>query len=157
MKQSVGVKEPIGLSYLNPYQNETPMANLPHRVGGWSGFSHLRINIKFAMKQARSHAKIPEGAKLFAMKSTRQGSNDGELLHPKYIGCKVKRHRVQWDGGAIDGANAPAWLRAWVQHNFRRTQLPPSTEEKISSLALTLRYSITSGARCWCYLGGEYL
>ena len=28
----------------------------------------------------RSQAKIPEDAKSFAIKSTRQGSNDGELL-----------------------------------------------------------------------------
>ena len=67
------------------------------------------------------------------MESTRQDSNDGELLHPKYIGCKAKRQRVQWDGfaiaGAIDGAiatNAPAWLRAWVQHNCGRALLLPS-------------------------------
>ena len=31
------------------------------------------------------------------MKFTRQGSNDGELLYPKYTGCKAKRQRVQWD------------------------------------------------------------
>ena len=71
------------------------------------------------------------------MKSTRQGSNDSELLYLKYIGYKAKSQKVQWDGGAIAGAiagaidgaiapNAPAWLRAWVQHNFRLTQLPPS-------------------------------
>ena len=30
--------------------------------------------------EATSQAKIPEGAKSFAMKSTKQGSNDGELL-----------------------------------------------------------------------------
>ena len=43
-----------------------------------------------------------------------------------YIGYKAKRQGVQWDGGD----NAPDWLRAWVQHNFRRTQLPPSTDGK---------------------------
>ena len=32
--------------------------------------------------QARTQAEIPEGAQSFAMKSTRQGSNDGELLYP---------------------------------------------------------------------------
>ena len=31
------------------------------------------------------------------MKSTRQGSEDGELLYSKYAGCKAKRQRVQWD------------------------------------------------------------
>ena len=68
---------------------------------------------------------------------------------------------MQRDGGAITGAidgaiapNAPAWLRAWVQRNFRRMLLVPSREEKISSLgqAWALRYSITLGARCWCHL-----
>ena len=47
------------------------------------------------------------------MKSTRQGSNDGELLYPKYI------HRVQSEApegamGLAEGAIAPiatAWLR----------------------------------------------
>ena len=29
--------------------------------------------------------------------STRQDSNDGELLYPKYTRCKLKRQRVQWD------------------------------------------------------------
>ena len=79
---------------------------------------------------------------------------------------------MQWNGGA----NAPDWLRDWVQHNFRRTQLPPSTEENISRLQGTavqhnfrrtllvpsreeniriwaLRYSIASGARNYCHLG----
>ena len=98
--------------------------------------------------QACSQANFPEGAKSFAMKSTRQGSNDGELLYPKYIGCETKRQRVQWDGGAIAGAvdgaiapNAPDWLRAWVLHNFRRTQLPPSTEENISSLGTAVQHN----------------
>ena len=43
---------------------------------------------------------------------------------------------VQRDGGAIAGAidgaiapNAPAWLRARVQDNFRLTLLVPSREE----------------------------
>ena len=45
--------------------------------------------------QARSQAKIPEGAKSFTMKSTRQGSNGGELLYFNYKGCKAKRHWVQ--------------------------------------------------------------
>ena len=31
-------------------------------------------------KQARSQVKIPEGAKPLAGKSTKQGSNDGEIL-----------------------------------------------------------------------------
>ena len=44
-----------------------------------------------------SQAKIPEGAKPFTMNSTRQGSNDGELLYLRYTGCKGKRRRVQWD------------------------------------------------------------
>ena len=35
--------------------------------------------------------------KPFTMNSTRQGSNDGELLYPRYTGCKGKRRRVQWD------------------------------------------------------------
>ena len=62
--------------------------------------------------------KSPEGAKSFASLQGRTlGSNDGELLCPKYIGCKAKHQRVQRDVGAIDGViapNAPAWLRAWV-------------------------------------------
>ena len=33
----------------------------------------------------------------FTMKSTRQGSNDDELLYHKYTWCKAKRQRVQWD------------------------------------------------------------
>ena len=74
--------------------------------------------------------------------------------------------------------NAPDWLRTWVQHNFRRTQLRPSREKNISSLgtaiqynlrrtqllpsmyvgrktevAWALRYSINSGARNYCHLG----
>ena len=62
-----------------------------------------------------------------------------------------------------------------VQHTFRRTQLPPFTEENVGglgaavqhnfmrtnyrhlgrriSVAWALRYSITSDARCWCHLG----
>ena len=43
---------------------------------------------------------------------------------------------------AIDGAiapSAPVWLRTGVQHNFRRMQLPPSTEENISSLGAALQ------------------
>ena len=73
------------------------------------------------------------------MKSTRQGCNDGELLYPKhsYIGCKAKRQRVQWNGGA----NAPDWLRAWVQRNFRRTQPLPSREENISSLDAAVQHN----------------
>ena len=108
--------------------------------------------------QARSQTKISEGAKLFAMKSTRQGSNVGELQYPKYIGCKAKRQRVQGDGGAADGViafNAPAWLRAWVQNNFRITsgaRYYCHLERGIST-AWALRDSITSGARCWCHLG----
>ena len=41
-----------------------------------------RISIAWAPRysQARNQAKIPEGTKSFTMKSTRQGSNDGELL-----------------------------------------------------------------------------
>ena len=62
--------------------------------------------------QARSQVKIPEGAKPFAMKSTRQGNNDGEVLYLKYL------HRVQSEApeGAIEpeeGATAPSaqpWL-----------------------------------------------
>ena len=42
-----------------------------------------RISIAWApwYSQARSQAKTPEGAKSFTMKSTRQGSNDGELIY----------------------------------------------------------------------------
>ena len=47
--------------------------------------------------QARSQAKIPEGAKPLAMKSTMQGNNDGEVLYLKYRACKAKHQRVQWD------------------------------------------------------------
>ena len=36
-------------------------------------------------------------AKSFTLKSTRQSSNDGEFLYPKYTRCKPKRQRVQWD------------------------------------------------------------
>ena len=46
--------------------------------------------------------------------------------------------------GAIDGAiapNAPAWLRAWVQHNFRRALLLPSREENINSLGAAIRHN----------------
>ena len=60
-----------------------------------------RISIAWARaprySQARSQAKIPEGAKSLTLKSTRQGSNDSELLYPKYTGCKAKRHRVKSD------------------------------------------------------------
>ena len=44
-----------------------------------------RILIAWAPRYRQ--AKIPEGAKLFTMKYTRQGSNDGELLYSKYTGC----------------------------------------------------------------------
>ena len=54
-----------------------------------------------------------------------------------YIGCKAKRQRVQWDGGA----NAPDWLRAWVHHSFRRTQLLPSREETTSSLGTAVQHN----------------
>ena len=56
-----------------------------------------RISIAWAPRynQVRSQAKIPEGAKLFTMKSTRQGSNDGELLNLKYTESIAKRQRVQ--------------------------------------------------------------
>ena len=57
--------------------------------------------------------KSPEEAKSFASPQGRTlGSNDGELLYSKYIGCKAKHQRVQRDVGAIDGViahNAPAW------------------------------------------------
>ena len=51
-------------------------------------------------------------------------------------------HRVQseasdWAGGA----NAPDWLRAWVQHNFKRAQIPPSREENISSLRNVVQHN----------------
>ena len=49
-----------------------------------------------ARPNTASRAKIPKGAKSFTMKSTRQGSNDGELLYPNYTGCKAKRQRLQW-------------------------------------------------------------
>ena len=39
------------------------------------------------------------------------------------------------------GANASNWLRDWVQHNFRRTQLPPSTEENIRSLGTAVQHN----------------
>ena len=47
--------------------------------------------------QARSQAKITEGAKPFAVKSTRQGNNDSEVLYVKYRVCKAKRQRVKCD------------------------------------------------------------
>ena len=84
------------------------------------------------------------------------------FTYPKYIGYKAKYQRVQWDGGAIAGAingavapNAPAWLRAWVQHNFRRTLLHMYCHlgRRISIALEALRYSITSGARYYCHLG----
>ena len=56
-----------------------------------------RISIAWASRysQARSQAKIREGAKSFTIKSTRQSSNDGELLlYHNYTGCKAKRQRV---------------------------------------------------------------
>ena len=56
---------------------------------------YLPVAYALTTIQARSQAKIPEGAKSFTMKSTRQGSHDGELLYPKYAGCKAKRQRVQ--------------------------------------------------------------
>ena len=46
--------------------------------------------------QVRSQAKIPEGAKPFALKSTSQRSNDGEVLCLRYRECKAKRQRVQF-------------------------------------------------------------
>ena len=63
--------------------------------------------------QARSQDKFPEDAKSLTMKSARQGSNDGEILYPKCIGCKAKRQRVQWDGGRA----------GTVRELFDRTQL----------------------------------
>ena len=54
-----------------------------------------------------------------------------------YIGRKAKRQRVHWDGGA----NAPDWLRAWIQHNFRRTQLLPSREESINSQGTAVQHN----------------
>ena len=62
-----------------------------------------RISIAWAPRysQARSQVKIPEGAKSFRMKSTRQGSNDDELLYPKYTGCKAKRQRAMWDSQRV--------------------------------------------------------
>ena len=48
-----------------------------------------RTTAKQKWPQARSQVKISEGAKSFTMKSTRQGSNHGEILYPKYIGCKL--------------------------------------------------------------------
>ena len=87
-------------------------------------------------QRVQNHLKWIQGRAL--------GSKDGELLYPKYIGCKAKRQRVQRDGGEIDGAippNAPAWLRAWVQHNFRRTLLVPSRVENISSLGAAVQHN----------------
>ena len=63
---------------------------------------------------ARSQAKIPEGAKPFALKSTRPGNNDGEVLYPKYI--RVQNEAPEGATEPAEGASAPiapAWLRAW--------------------------------------------
>ena len=65
-----------------------------------------------------------------------------------YIRCKAKRQRVQRDGGAIAGAidgeivpNAPAWLGAWVQHDFRRTLPVPSREKNIRNLGVAVQHN----------------
>ena len=78
------------------------------------------------------------------MKSTRQDSNVGELVYPKHIHMV---HSEAPDGamGTTDGAiapNAPAWLRAWVYHNLRRTLLLPSREENISSLGAAVQHNV---------------
>ena len=96
-----------------------------------------------------SQTKIPEGAKSFAMKSTRQDTGQKQWRAPIsevciYIGCKAKRQRVKRDGVAIDGTiapNAPAWLRAWVHNNFERALLLPSREENINSLGAAVQHN----------------
>ena len=37
--------------------------------------------------------------------------------------------------------NAPVWLRAWVQHNFRRALLLPSREENVNSLGAAVQHN----------------
>ena len=107
-----------------------------------------RIRIPNRYFQVRPVAK-PKSQRVstnsFAMKSTRQGSNYGEFLYPKYIGCKAKRQRVQ------RVVQCTRLVTGWIQHNFGRALLLPSKEKNINAWAL--RYSITSGARCWCHLG----
>ena len=61
------------------------------------GLRFLIYRTGFTADKARGHIKILEGAKPLAMKFTRQGNNDWEVLYLKYRGCKAKRQRVQWD------------------------------------------------------------
>ena len=64
--------------------------------------------------QARSQAKIPDGAKPLAMKSTRQGNNDVEVFY-LYI-QRVQSEVPEGAMGPAEGAiapNAAAWLWTW--------------------------------------------
>ena len=47
---------------------------------------------------------------------------------------------MQWDGGAI-ARNAPDWLRAWVQRNFRRRQYRHLRRKNISSLGAAVQHN----------------
>ena len=49
----------------------------------YDGADCSQLRGRYLSIQARSQVIIPEGAKSYAMKSTRQGSNIGELLYPK--------------------------------------------------------------------------
>ena len=50
---------------------------------------------------------------------------------------------MHWDGGqwCTIAPNAPAWLRVWVQNNFRRTLLVPSREDNINSLGAAVQHN----------------
>ena len=55
----------------------------------------------------RSQTQIPEGAKPFALKSTRQGNNDGEVLYlSTYIGCKLQSEAPDGAIELVEGAVA---------------------------------------------------
>ena len=76
-------------------------------------------------------------------KAKRQGSGNGMVLQLLMQLMTINLHTMHPTG------LGPGYL----QHNFRRTQLPPSAEEN----TWALRYSIlaTSSASCWCHLGSR--
>ena len=107
--------------------------------------ANWRCNIALSRyrHQARSQTKVPEGAKsfTFAMKSSRQGSNYGVLLYPKYV-CRVQSE-------APKGATG-WWCNCWCNWWWNCTQCTRLVT------GLGPGYSITSGVRCWCH-GGSFL
>ena len=97
------------------------------------------LRCKKEWSQARSQVKIPEGAKSFAMKSTRQGSNYSELLrYSKCIGCNgmVVQLMVQ-----LHPMHPSGFGPGYLQHNLRRPLLLPSRKENISSLSAAVQHN----------------